>query len=231
MIRICNNYRNVLLIGWFVIIIASCHPIFLPTTLAPAKPYSSGKGEVGIRTLYIIPDGADFKVGITKKIQISGIVYPINTIGGAGIYEAGVQINTDPSEHDKYLHIFGTGGGIYYTTLATSGSNSQTNYIYQGYYPGFSLTNHISVSLPLRLYEFMGRYNCSLDVCPSFNEGSRPLERYQGAAFIPEMDWSFDWTYIALRVGLSMPIQLWESSNPEPVIIIPNLSAGLYGKW
>ncbi|MGC8578961.1 MAG: hypothetical protein ACP5T7_00370 [bacterium] len=210
------------LIWCIIAIIASCQPVFFPNTLAPAKTYSTGKGEVGIRTLYIVPYGADFKIGLTKKIQVSGIVYPLNVVSGKGIYEGSIQYNAEPSEKDKYLHIFSVGGGIYC---------SQMNYIYEGYYPGFSLNSHISVSLPLRLYEFMGYYNCSKYVCSPTGSGAQPLEKYQGAGFVPEMDWGFDWVYVALRIGLSIPIQFWESANPEPVVILPVLSIGLYGKW
>lgn len=228
-IGIFNKYYRIFIIGYFIIIMTSCQTMFFPNTLAPAKTYSTGKGEVGIRTFYIVPSGADFKVGVTDEIQVSGIFYPINILSGAGVYEASLQMNMDPSEHDKYLHIFGVGGGAYVTTKATTGSNNQANYVYEGYYPGFVLTDHISVSLPLRMYEFMGRYNCLEDQCP--RPGAKPLERYQGAAFVPEMDWCFEWRYVALRFGLSMPIQFWESYNPETVIILPDLSAGLYGKW
>ena len=73
MIKIFNNYCATLLIGGFVILATSCQPLFFPNTLAPAKPYSVGKGEVGIRSFNFAPLGADFKVGITNNIQVSGI--------------------------------------------------------------------------------------------------------------------------------------------------------------
>ena len=230
-----DKYHSILLLGYFVSIITSCsyQPIFLPTTLAPAKTYSAGKGEAGIRSFFLIPDGADFKVGITNNIQLSGITYPINGVNGAGVYEGSLQCNIDPSEHDTYLHIFGIGGGIYYSTKAVSFSNSQMNYIYEGYYPGLVLANHVSINFPLRLYEYMGRYNCTYDVCPSSipGQGAQTLEHYWGVGFVPEMDIGFDWTYVAFRLGLSVPVEMTEGNNPERVILFPNLSTGFYGKW
>lgn len=202
--------------------------MFLPNTLAPAKPYNAGKGEIGIRTMYVVPTGLDFKVGVTDAVQIAGIaMFPINSESGGGLYEGSMQINTSPAEHDKYLHIFGIGGGVNMVTYIKG--SSQANYIYQGYYPGFALTDRVSISFPLRMYEYIGRYSCSQDQCPG--NGARPLERYESAAFIPEMAWSADWTYVALRLGLSIPIQFWESANPATVVILPMFSAGLYGKW
>ena len=217
MIKISNNYRYALLIGWFVSLTTSCQPMILPNTLAPAKPYSAGNGEVGMRTIAYVPIGIDFKLGVTNNIQIGGIA-----LGGI-IYEGNVQINAEPSEQDKYWYVFGAGGGVY-----TAG-DLQTNYIYQGYYPGFSLSNHSYISFPLRLYEFVGRYNCGRDSCPG--RGAEPMERFQGAVFVPEMDWSHDWTHIGFRLGVSQPIQFWESSSPETIIILPDFSVGLYYKW
>ncbi len=217
-------YKNIGKLVLFVLLllpfISSCTSItILPNTLAPVDTYKTGKGEIGIRSIYYVPYGADFKVGITDNIQLSGIVYP-------GIYEGSLQINTSNAGTDKYLHIFSIGGGVYlrpFFSLITS--KNQTNYIYEGYYPGFKITDHISVSLPLRLYEFIGHYNYfPLNLPPM-------VGKYQGAAFIPEMDWSFDWTHFSSRVGISMPIQFWESANPEKVWALPMISAGLYYKW
>ena len=106
MIKISNIYRYALLIGGFVIITTSCRPMILPNTLAPAKPYSAGNGEVGIRTIAYVPIGIDFKLGVTDNIQIGGIAW------GGVIYEGNMQINADPSEQDNYWYIFGVGGGV-----------------------------------------------------------------------------------------------------------------------
>lgn len=57
------------------------------------------------------------------------------------------------------------------------------------------------------------------------------LERFQGAAFVPEVDWSIDWTYVGLRFGINTPILLSENNNPVTVLPAPAFSAGLYGKW
>ncbi len=227
-----NTGKPVLFVLILLPFISSCHPILLPNTLAPANTYKAGKGEIGIRSIYYIPQGADFKLGITDNIQLSGVAYP-------DIYEGSLQINTSNTGVNKYLHIFSIGGGVYLgnTSSNCSTNNSgetclqvsggQTNYIYEGYYPGFRLSSRISVSLPLRLYEFIGRYNY-IGIGTTM---PATLEKYRGAAFIPEMDWSFDWEYVGLRIGISMPIQFWESANPEPLWILPMASAGLYYKW
>ncbi len=212
-----NKHSCIVLIASFVVIISSCRMMILPNTLAPTKPYSAGKGEVGIRTVAYVPIGIDFKIGVIDNIQVGGIAW------GGVIYEGNMQINTDPSERDKYWHVFGAGVGVY-----TAG-DLQTNYIYQGYYPGFSLSNHSSINFPLRLYEFVGRYKCGRDTCPG--RGAEPMERFQGAVFVAEMDWCHDWTHIGFRLGVSQPIQLWESSSPETIIILPDFSVGLYYKW
>ena len=226
---IFNKYLRILFIGCFVTVIASCpSPIFFPNALNPSKTYSAGKGEVGGRLSETL--GGDFKIGITDEIQVSGIAYPINDISSFTMYEAGIQINTAPHEKDKYLHIFGIGAGTYVHTKTNVSGNNQTNFVYEGYYPGFTLMNHISINFPLRLYEFEGRYNCFGDGCPH-TIGAEPLQRYQGAAFVSEMDWCFDWTQLGLRLALSVPVQFWESANPQPVIILPSAAYALYYKW
>jgi len=250
MIRICNNYRNVLLIGWFVIIIASCQPLFFPNTLAPAKPYSEGKGEAGIRSFNSAPLGADFKVGITNNVQISGIASPFHSNKETNIYynyEGSIQINPNPSEKDRNFNIFSIGGGVFMSPAiipkqskqcCQSGhGNTQTDYIYEGYYPGHKMSDHVSISFPLRLYEFLGHYQYISMVSfigPSntiTSTTTSSLTRFQGAAFVPEIDLCFDWSHVALRFGINAPIQFWENYNPIPVIAFPTFSGGLYGKW
>ena len=247
MIKIFNNYCATLLIGGFVILATSCQPLFFPNTLAPAKPYSVGKGEVGIRSFNFAPLGADFKVGITNNIQVSGIASPFHSNKETDIYynyEGSVQINPHPSEKERDFNIFSIGGGVFMSPAIIpkhydqyGHGNTQTDYIYEGYYPGHKMSDHVSISFPLRLYEFLGHYQYIKMVSfigPSHTITSTTtssLVRFQGAAFVPEMDLCFDWSHVALRFGINTPIQFWENYNPITVVAAPTFSGGLYGKW
>lgn len=229
----CNNYLRILFIACFFVVMTSCatpSPIAFPTAMNPSNTYRAGKGEVGGRLSY--SSGGDVKIGITDNIQVLGIACPVDIFStNMTMYEAGIQINAAPHEMNKYLHIFGIGAGTFVESRTYPGDNNQTNYVYEGYYPGYKLMNHISLNFPLRLYEFEGRYNCYYpEACPR-TTGAKPMERYQGATFVSEVDWCFDWTHLALRLGLSSPLQFWESANPHPVIVLPSFAYALYYKW
>lgn len=246
----CNKYLFILFILCFVIVLASCQSIFFPNTLAPAKTYNAGNGEAGIRSFNFAPPGGDFKIGITNNIQISGIISPFHFENETDIlsnYEGSIQINPNPSEKNMNFHIISIGGGVFmgpanYWKESVGNyeghGNSQTDYVYIGYYPGRKISSHVSVSFPLRIYEFIGHYQYISTTIfyriPSHTTTSTTtssLARFQGTAFVPEVDWSFDWKYVGFRFGINTPITCCENYNPITVVAAPAFSAGLYGKW
>lgn len=220
-----------------VLFFASCLPgmdrlpnmvMGLPNALSSPGIQNRSHGEIGIRTFYILP-GLDVKIDVTNNIQILGLYYPERPI--LQLIEGGIKIRIGPQGNEKGLNIFDIGGGSY---LISSTYNDNAYYIYQGWEPWIRSYKHFSMIVPLRLYEFTGRSH--------INPGIDRLktERFMGLDLIPEVDFSADWEWVALRCGFSIPIPVYLKSTSytkrawfteKAVALAPMASIGAYFRW
>ncbi len=235
--------------GWgialFLMTSCSVYSVGLPNTLQPPGTYSAGKGAAGLRTSVLFPEGADFKVGLTDNVQLSGIASAQQD--EVQDYEAGLLFNIsgEHTSRGNNLTVISVGGGVnighdvptgttHYgsTYTETDSISGPTYYIYEGWYPGFQFTDHFGMTVPLKIYELFGYYQYYQDITGYKPATMTSQLQIQGAAFVPEVDFCFDWTHINATLGLSVPLQFYESStNPVIVYLLPNISAGVYYKW
>ncbi len=204
----------------------------VPNTLTSSNTYQAGKGEVGVRVLYYIPYAADFKLGITDHVQLSGMATSNNS------YDAGIQINLQNNKKIFNPAMFGIGGGVYgmgFSQEDTSLFDSSivdafkygpAYYIYSGWYPGIRFNEHISLSIPLRFIVLTGTY----EYYEVYNNSTTPGS-YTVEAAIFEEDWSFDWRYIGMRVGINLPQIIRQNKSDVVIIFIPGIESGIYFKW
>lgn len=233
----------------FLFLLTSCsvYELKLPNTLQPPGTYSAGKGAIGARTSILLPEGADFKIGLTDHIQLSGIASADGMPDQS--FEGGLLINLrdSPEKLGTYLTVFAVGGGaniayrvhtgsttIFSDTTTQDNISGPTYHFYEGWYPGFQFTRHVGLNLPLRIFEFFGNYQYyeTTSGTTSTTTTTTPLS-ISGAAFVPEIDLCFDWTHINMDIALSTPVWFYNESSPAPVFLyVPiNVSCGVYYTW
>ncbi len=206
----------------------------VPNTLTSPNTYHAGKGEIGIRTFYYIPYAADFKVGITDHVQLSGMATDNNS------YDASIVVNLQDNEKRFNLTTFGIGGGLYGSGFSQEDASwfdssiddvykyGPSYYIYAGWYFGIRFNEHISLSIPVRFLVLNGTY----DYYVAYNNTTAP-GRYMVEAVIEEADWSFDWRYFGMKVGINLPYSIHQDANAGGVVVIfiPGIESGIYFKW
>lgn len=223
----------------------SVYSLGLPNALQPPGTYSAGKGAAGVRPSVLFPEGADFKIGLTDNVQLSGLACAQQS--QVRDFEGGLLFNISgehkPEGNNVTVIAFGGGANIGHhintgtTTIGrdyteTDSISGPTYYIYEGWYPGFQINRLFGITLPLRIYELFGYYQYYQDITGSNPANVTSPLQIQGAAFVPEVDFCFDWVHINATLGFSVPLQFYESStNPVIVYLLPNISAGVYYKW
>ncbi|MCL4558050.1 MAG: hypothetical protein M1491_05380 [Deltaproteobacteria bacterium] len=223
----------------------SIYTVVMPNALQPPGTYSAGKGEIGARTFLLLPEGGDFKIGLSDRVQLSGIATAYGSrsqvYGGGLLLNAGDTRNTRSS---TYLAVFALGGGVNVGSRVNTGSFGiggttnnyfifgPTSFVYEGWYPGFKLGEHFGINIPVRIFELFGNYQYTTISSGTTNTTTTTVPLWIATyAFVPELDLDFEWTHIGLDLGISLPLQFHESKSPVLLLVEPDVSGGLYYKW
>ncbi len=228
----------------------SVYNVTMPNALQSPGTYPAGKGEIGVRSALALPVGGDFKLGLSDHLQIAGIASVQEP--HEQVYEGSIVVNAGDADSKSpriYLATFALGGGVFRGSGVKTGSFTTNNYsgnsihddysisggttfLYEGWYPGFQVSEHVGISLPVRMYELFGNYDYSTTATSKSGVTTTTVPLWiKTFAFVPELDCDFGWTHVGLDLGISLPLQFYETSSPVLLLMMPDLSMGLYYKW